>query len=149
MSKTIFNFWLDTLLMVLFLCLAAVSAITQFVFPPPANANGWLLWGATYGHWLSIQFGILCALGLGILLHVMMHWGWVCGVISTKFSRSKKRMDDGIQTIVGVGLLIVLLHIVGGFVFAAWVMIQKPEFESAQLQSRNAGLEITREQSYG
>jgi len=149
MSKTIFNFWLDTLLMVLFLSLAAVSAITQFVFPPPANANGWLLWGATYGHWLSIQFGILCALGLGILLHVMMHWSWVCGVISTKFSRSKQRMDDGIQTIVGVGLLIVLLHIVGGFVFAAWVMIQKPELESAQALSLESGSTMIREQFIG
>ena len=149
MSKTIFNFWLDTLLLVLFLSLAAVSAITQFVFPPPTNAGGWLLWGGTYGHWLSIQFGILCTLGLGILLHVMMHWSWVCGVISTKFSRSKQRMDDGIQTIVGVGVLIVLLHVVGGFVFAAWVMIQKPEFESAQTQALNNGFEISWEQSSG
>ncbi len=127
MSKTIFNFWLDTVLLVFFLALVAVSVVVQFVFPPPANAEGWLLWGQSYGAWLSIQFGILCALGLAILLHVMMHWSWVCGVISTKFSRSKNRMDEGIQTIIGVGFLIVLLHIVGGFIFAAWVTIQKPD----------------------
>ena len=134
MSKTIFNFWLDTTLLELFLALAAVSVITQFVFPPPANAKGWLLWGATFGQWMSVQFGILCVFGLAILLHVMMHWSWVCGVISTKLLRSKTRMDDGIQTIVGVGLLIVLLHIVGAVVFAAWITIERPDQSSARIQ---------------
>jgi len=126
MSKTLFNFWLDCLLLTLFMALVAVAAVVQFVFPPPASANGALLWGGTLGHWMSVQFGLLCAFGLAVLLHVMMHWSWVCGVISARLTKSKKRMDEGIQTIVGVGLLIVLLHIVGAFVFAAWVMIQKP-----------------------
>ncbi len=146
MSKTLFNFWLDTLLLVLFLLLVAVSAVVQFVFPPPVNADGWTLWGQSYGAWLSLQFGILCALGLGILLHVMLHWSWVCGVISTKLSRKKRRMDEGIQTIVGVGLLIVLLHVVGGFVFAAWVMIQEPQTAPAKTAQRTVRFVIGGEQ---
>lgn len=127
MSKTLFNFWLDTLLLILFSSLAAVTAVIQFVFPPVANTQGWTLWGGTFGQWLGIQFGLTCILALGILLHVMMHWSWVCGVISSRLSRSKSRMDEGVQTLVGVGLLIVLLHVVGAFVLAAWITIQSPQ----------------------
>ena len=69
MSKTTFNFWLDFLLLVIFVSLTWVSVVTRFVFPPPSRAGGWLLWGGTYDQWQTIQFGLLCALAGGVLLH--------------------------------------------------------------------------------
>ncbi len=44
----------------------------------------------TYGQWCSIQFGLLSLLGLGILVHVMLHWTWVCSVISRRLMHQKE-----------------------------------------------------------
>ena len=130
MSRTTLNFCLDTILLLLFLTLLWCSVVVQFVFPPGPNAAGWMLWGATYDQWCSFQFGVVAAMALAVLLHVMLHWTWVCGVVAGYAGRAKKtkkaRLDEGTRTLYGVATLIVLLHAVGLAVAAAWLMIQSP-----------------------
>jgi hypothetical protein len=76
---------------------------------------------------MNIQFATLSLLALGVLIHVMLHWSWVCGVITSRLSRGKKgKLDDGVQTIWGVGLLIVILNILGVAIAVAAVAIQEP-----------------------
>lgn len=108
-SRTLVNFWLDGLLGVLFVKLCVIAVIVQFVFPPGISARGASLWGMKYGQWCSIQFGFIAVLGLGVLLHVMLHWTWVCSVLSKRVLGQKDIPDDGIRTVYGVGLLICLL----------------------------------------
>lgn len=125
LSRAQVNFLLDALLLVLFCSLMAIAVIVRFVFPPGPDAVGWLLWGHTYNEWCNLQFGLIAALALGILIHVMLHWSWVCGMAVTQFKRNKKaKLDDGTQTIVGVGLLIVLLNLIGLVVAAAAIGIE-------------------------
>jgi hypothetical protein len=114
MSRAWINFWLDFILLVLFSGLMAVSVIVRFIFPPVVYAQGWVLWGGTLWNWMNIQFSLVAALTLGIMLHVMLHWSWICGLIAAKLKRDKKsKVDDGLQTIYGVGFLIVLLSLIG------------------------------------
>lgn len=126
MSRTIVNFWLDLTLLVLFLTLAWVSVVLHFVFPPGTAAEGWLLWGFGYLQWRGFQFGTLAALGAAVLLHVMLHWSWVCGVFFAQIRRTKSRPDDGMQTIYGVGFLILVLNLLGAGFAAAMLTIQSP-----------------------
>ena len=79
--------------------------------------------------WSDVHFSVLCVLALGILLHVMLHWTWVCSVAAKALSRGKKgrqQMDDGTRTLYGVATLIVLLHVVGIGIAAAWLSIHPP-----------------------
>lgn len=130
MSRTTVNFWLDILLLLLFITLLGVSVITQFLFPPGTNAAGWTLWGAGYDRWCEWQFGVLVAMSLAILIHVMLHWTWVCGVVAAmsahRTGKKKSQWDNGTKTIVGVAVIIVILNVVGGILAAAAVMIQRP-----------------------
>lgn len=120
------NFLLDALLLLLFVGLCAAAVILRFVFPPGPAAKGWTLWGLDYDAWGGIQFGLLAALAGGILVHVMFHWSWVCNLLASRFGGRKARVDEGMQTIYGVGLLIVLLNVIGITVAAAKLMIQGP-----------------------
>lgn len=123
-SRAQVNFLLDALLLVIFCAIMATAVIVRFVFPPGPDAAGWLLWGHTYNEWCTFQFGLIAVLALGILIHIMLHWNWVCGVAVTHFTRNKKaKLDEGTQTIVGVGLLIVLLNLIGLVIAAAAVGI--------------------------
>ena len=126
LSKTLINFWLDVALMAAFTALSLVSVIVQFVFPPGTAAKDWVLWNMNYGQWCSLQFGLHCFLGLGIVVHVMLHWTWVCGVISRKLLGQRELPDDGIRTVYGVGLLIVLLLTGAAVVGLAMMTIQMP-----------------------
>ncbi|MCE9631402.1 MAG: DUF4405 domain-containing protein [Planctomycetia bacterium] len=112
----------------LFVTLCAAAVIVRFVFPPGPAAKGWLLWGLDYDAWSGIQFALLATLAVGILVHVMLHWSWVCNVAVSRLARDKRsRVDDGLQTIYGVGLLIVLLNVIGITVAAAMLTIKGPE----------------------
>ncbi len=126
-SWTEINFVLDAALLVAFVAVCAVAVIVRFVFPPGPAAKGWTLWGLDYDAWSGIQFGLLAGLAIGILVHVMLHWSWVCNVLASRLSGDRKaRVDDGLQTIYGVGLLIVLLNVIGITVAAAFLTIHRP-----------------------
>ncbi len=128
-SWTMVNFWLDTAMLVVFLALVWVSTVVRFLFPSPSGAPGWLLWGLSLDGWTSIQFALIALLSFGILVHLMLHWSWVCGVYFGRIRRSKtggKVPDDGIRTIYGVGLMIVLLNLLGLLIAAAALSVQSP-----------------------
>jgi len=125
-SLSVVNFWLDATLLVLFSVQGLVSAILQFVFPDPTAAAGWTLWGLSFDQWHDVQFGSLCLLAFGVLIHVMMHWNWVCSVIATQIVRTRQRPDGAMQTIYGVATLIVLLHVIAAGVIAAMLCVRRP-----------------------
>ncbi|MBS0209546.1 MAG: hypothetical protein JSS27_11400 [Planctomycetes bacterium] len=125
-TRTGVNFLLDTLLLILFIALATVAVIVRFIFPPGPQAAGWLLWGGTFSDWHRAEFLLLCVLALGILVHVMLHWNWVCSVVAHRLAKWRCRSvqaDEGTQTLLGVGLLIVLFNIVGLITAAAALTI--------------------------
>jgi hypothetical protein len=127
MSRTILNLVLDTLLLAAFFVLVWSAVIVRFVFPPAYDSRDWTLWGLDLDQWLSIEFAMVASLALGILIHVMLHWSWVCGVIAARVARNKKaKIDDGAQTIYGVGLLIVIFNVLGLATAAAAIMIRGP-----------------------
>jgi hypothetical protein len=125
-SVSVINFWIDVSLLVLLLVLGWVSAVLQFVFPALTAAAGWSLWGLGYDRWHDVQFTVLCLFAAGIVLHLMMHWNWVCSVIATQIVRARQRPDEGMQTIYGVATLIVLLHLIGAGVIAAMLCVHQP-----------------------
>ena len=75
------------------------------------------------------KFALTCVFLLGVLLHVMLHWTWVCGVVIGKLLRRKEQLaqqDDGTRTLYGVATLILFLAAVGAAVFLAAAAIQAP-----------------------
>jgi len=127
MSRTIINFLLDTTLLAAFSALAFSAVIVRFIFPPGPDAKGWYLWGLSYDQWATVEFAMVAVLALGILLHVMLHWSWVCGVVATRLARDKKvKLDEGSQTIYGVGLLIAIFNLLGLAIAVAALTIRPP-----------------------
>ncbi|MGD9637165.1 MAG: DUF4405 domain-containing protein [Pirellulales bacterium] len=129
LTRTDVNFWLDFLLLVLFLALCTLSVILEFIFPVGPQADGWLLWGYGYGEWSRIRFLVLAVMAAAIVLHVMLHWSWVCGVVASRLGAKKSggaAHDDPSRTLWGVGLLIVAVNLIGLVVALAALTIQSP-----------------------
>lgn len=126
LSVSVINFWIDAGILFSLTAVGWISATLQIAFPPPTQASGWTLWGRGYDDWRDVQFVMLCVFACGILVHVMMHWNWVCSVIAVQIVKVRDRPDDGMQTIYGVGALIVLLHVIGAGVVAAMLCVRRP-----------------------
>ena len=129
LSRTNVNFLLDATLLLLFVALCICSAILEFVFPAGTRAEGWRLWSRTYNEWSRIRFSILSLMTIAVLLHVMLHWNWVCGVIESRLrdkSHRKGARDDPRHTLWGVSLLIVIFNVAGLIIGLAILTIQSP-----------------------
>ena len=108
--STIINFWLDVLLLVLIMIQAWIFAVLHVVFPRGAGPD-WKIWGATPLDWSEALFTTFCVFSMAIVVHVMLHWTWICGVVSTKVLHRKASKDDGSHTLIGVGLIVLLVHL--------------------------------------
>lgn len=122
--KTVINFWLDASLLVLFLVLAWELAILRLAFPKGAG-DRWRLLNHTAADWQDLAFNTFCVFALGIVVHVMLHWSWIVGTIQTKLLHRKATRDDGSHTMIGVGVLFVLIHLLaGGVLWARWAIVE-------------------------
>lgn len=124
LSRTIVNFWLDAALLIAFVTLCWVSAILQFVFPVGAAPEAFRIWGGSVIDWQNAQFIVLCVFALGIVLHVMLHWSWIMGVVTTRLLGKKAERDTGAHTLIGVGLLLAVLHLLAIGCLAAWMSLE-------------------------
>lgn len=124
-SRAVVNFYLDVLLGLIFTAMLAITGVIRFVFPAPTLATGWTLWGLTLDDWSQLQFVVTAVFGAGVVLHVMLHWTWVCGMLTRGRAQSSLRTDNGIQTLVGVAVLAVMLHVIGLLVLAGMLTVQK------------------------
>jgi hypothetical protein len=131
MTKNDINLWLDAVLLAIFTVLCWAGTVVQFVFPPGPEADGYTIWGWDYEQWSNLQFALLAALALAVLLHVMLHWSWVCAMVVTKLRKRRGAAalavkHDGSRTLWGVGLLILVFHAIAVGVAAAALNLQSP-----------------------
>lgn len=126
MSRTILNFFLDLLLLLITVSLIWTSCVLKFVFPPATAAAGWTLWGLTYDAWANLQFSLLAVIVLAILVHIMLHWSWVCGVVQTRFLKRRGKAEDGSQTLYGVSLLVAILLTLSALLLVAQLAVRGP-----------------------
>ena len=109
--QVLVNFWLDSLLLVLFITQAWLLAVVNVVFPRGAGPD-WTIWGATPLDWSEAAFATFCLFSACIVLHVMFHWNWICAVVATRLLGRKPGKDDGSHTIIGVCVLVFLIHVI-------------------------------------
>ncbi|MFO1021847.1 MAG: hypothetical protein U0903_14305 [Planctomycetales bacterium] len=124
--NTTINFWLDTLLLLLFVAQAGLIGVLHVVFPRGAGPE-WSVWGASSVIWSDALFKVFCAFAVGVILHVMLHWNWICGVVSTRFLKRKASRDNGVQTLLGVGLLVVVFHVLALVILVARMGLVGPK----------------------
>ncbi len=127
MSRTTLNFWLDLFMLVVFLGMLFVAAVVHTIFPAGSAAEGWILWGWSFDQWSQLEFGLICLFALSVLVHLILHWNWLCSVASKLAGRRKKvKSDDPTRTLIGVGILILVLNVMGLAIAAAVITIQSP-----------------------
>lgn len=123
------NFIVDAALLAAFVVLLGTQILMHGVFPAASQSDGWVLWGLGYDTWSRVSFGSMAVFALGILVHLMLHWTWVCGFVTTRLSRRANRtisLKDGERTLIGVGLLTAVIVLILAFVLLAQLQMTRP-----------------------
>jgi len=119
MRKGTVNFVLDAVSLVAMLAIAATGLLMKFVLPPGSGSLS--VWGLGRHAWGGIHFWLAAALIVLLVLHVALHWAWVCastrGVALRRPPRERTRGRR--DTALGFIVLACTTLVLAGFVAAA------------------------------
>jgi len=78
MTRNTLNFVIDTAALLLGLISLTTGLMLKFVLPPRSGRQGLSLWSLDRHDWGDIHFYTTAALIALILVHLILHWQWVC-----------------------------------------------------------------------
>jgi hypothetical protein len=127
MRKHTWNFVLDIVSLALMLGMIATGLIMEYALPP--GSGGKALWGFGRHAWGDLHFWIAIALLAAIVLHLALHWSWVCASVRRAWPWSRdrdvnRRPGDGA---IGWAALVVFLLLVGG-----WIVLTRGQVTAAE-----------------
>lgn len=125
MKRNTLNFVIDGLTLLVLMGVAWTGLLLEFVLPP--GSRGRTLLGSTRHDWGDWHFYLTIALGLLLLVHVALHWQWVCVTVCrvTPGLRGKSaKMTPARRTAAGAVFLAALVAISVGSVLAGRALVE-------------------------
>lgn len=124
MRKSMLNFFVDLLTLAVIFVMVATGLVIRFVLPPGTGGRhgegGLLLWSWGRHDWGDVHFWASVTLGALLVVHVALHWSWVCTMVGRLLRGADAgQLSGGRQNIYGVGFLIVVILVFGGFTWYA------------------------------
>ena len=151
MRKNTLNFIVDLLTLLAIFTMIGTGLIMYLTLPPGSGSRGLILWGLGRHDWGDVHFWSSVALGALLILHVALHWSWVCGTIrrllhgpSSPRGRERSRLDNlyGIvflAAIVAVFAALLLVANANVITSVEKAIEHEREHEPARIESPGAG----------
>ena len=120
MKRNMLNFLIDAVSAGVMLGMIATGLVIRFVLPPGSGSRR-LLWGLGRHDWGDVHFWLAVAVGVAVVVHIALHWQWVC-VTTLRFVPGREgRATPGAlrRNTGGIALLLLLAGLFGGFVWVA------------------------------
>jgi hypothetical protein len=119
MKRNTLNFWIDLISLLAMFALLLTGLLIHYILPPGfggrGGGEGLTLWGLGRHDYGDIHFYLALALLALMLLHVWLHWPWVCATITNLLcrkhetpSRKKPRVIAGFMFLSLLILLTIL-----------------------------------------
>lgn len=116
-TRTSLNFWIDVASLAVMIGLAATGGLIHFVLPA-GSGHFYALCGWDRHDIGQVHFYLAVAAIALLALHVLLHWSWVCCIVSKAVGREapsrRARTAWG-----GVVLLAIVVFLVGGLWWAS------------------------------
>ncbi len=115
MRRNTLNFWLDLFSFLVMLGLIWTGLLVHFVLPPGTGArgggHGLRLWGLGRHGYGDIHFYLAIVLMGLMIIHVWLHWSWVCAtlnkLVGMKSKTSAQRVVSGITLLATLAILMI------------------------------------------
>jgi len=115
MKRAVWNQVIDLLAAISLLAMIGTGYILRFPLPPATNRTH-ELWGLSRHEWGTIHaWASLCLLAV-LLVHVVLHWEWIYGVVRRRITDAKAGAQARFRA--GVVTLLLFVAVVGLFAWA-------------------------------
>ncbi|MGE5609727.1 MAG: DUF4405 domain-containing protein [Bacillota bacterium] len=143
MKRNTLNLFVDLLSALVVLGITATGLIVRFVLPP-GSGRGRILWTWDRHEWGNLHFWLAVAAGVLLLVHVTLHWQWICVTMLRLFRRSSEQQvyPRGIaRNLAGVALVAGVIGLFGGFVWFAEANV-KGNSEGREHRGRDESVQV-------
>jgi hypothetical protein len=115
------NFLIDVLTFLVFFAMFWIGLLIHYVLPPSGGRGHALtLWGMDRHDYGNAHFYLALAMVALIIVHLWLHWPWVCSILSNLFGASQPKRIR--RTLYGTILLLVIGMVTAGSLL--WVETQ-------------------------
>lgn len=123
MRRQVLNFVIDAAALLVMLAMVATGFLLKWILPPGSRGGqGLQLWGLTRHDWGDVHFWLAIALLVLALVHVALHWAWVCALVARWLgwlTPGSSPITDAKLWLFGIGFLLACALLVAGFLWAA------------------------------
>jgi hypothetical protein len=138
MSRNGLNIIVDSISALNLLGLAMTGLVLRFVLPPGSGPRS--LWTLRRHDWGGVHFWLAVSLCTVLVLHVALHWQWVCSVVRRLVPGHQAEDSRGsrlARNLAGIAFLTVLVVGLTGFVWVARLDVQQvPRGPGAAVRER-------------
>jgi len=133
MRRNTLNFLIDATTALAMLVMIASGLIVRYVLPAGSGGYGLgpakALWGMGRHEWGDVHFWTAVTLGTLLIVHVALHWSWVCGTVRRWIAGTEAtpKTTPLARNAYGVGFLGVVVILVGGFLWVAGASVETIE----------------------
>ena len=127
MKRNTLNFVVDVVTALVLFSMVATGLIVRFVLPPGSGGRQ-ALWGLGRHDWGDLHFWLAVGIGVLVLVHIALHWQWVCATALQLFRRGAAEpasVSRASGNLAGFGLLVLIVGIFAGFVWLAQINVQE------------------------
>jgi hypothetical protein len=142
MPRQVLNFLIDAVTLALMLAMTATGLLLRFVLPPGSRGGqGLRLWNMTRHDWGDLHFWLALALLLIALVHVALHWTWVCTLLARWTTRTARPLAPSLarRTLAGVAVLALCGLAVSGFLWLGHAQTRPAPTDVGPQRGRGAG----------
>ena len=121
MKRTLLNLLVDGATALVVFGLIATGLVIRFALPPGSGSVR-ALWGLGRHDWGDVHFWMAVAAAALLVIHVALHWNWVCTTVRHLVVRRGSppcQPSAWARNLYGAGFLVVLIAIFGGFIWLA------------------------------
>ena len=136
MRRSTLNMAVDAVTLLDMLAVAATGLILRFILPPGSRGGAGLrLWEWNRHEWGDLHFYLIVGLGALLLLHIALHWTWVCGVVRMMFHASAGMGTKRAKLLNSFYGGLALAIVAGAFTGFLWIAANNVEGRSLDRQS--------------
>jgi hypothetical protein len=142
MRKNTLNFAVDVITLLVMLTMVATGLVMKYALPPGSGGKGLMLWTLTRHEWGDVHFWLSVAIAALLVLHVLLHWAWVCGTIRRLmgFSQPVGTVRRIRENALAALSLAALCGLVVGFVLLARSQIVQSDAAAREHEAQEANL---------
>jgi len=145
MKRNMLNLLIDALTALAGLGLLWTGLLIYFILPAGSGKHGLAVWGMGRHDWGDIHFWLAVTCLALVVLHVALHWTWVCTMVLRivgdpgKSSASKRNIAGLLACIILVGLIGGSLWYANSIVETSQTLIEEHEREEGGGKGRGRG----------